>query len=120
MASENLVCWQHFQSSYHQVNASFQVQLQRLLKAGFPLTLLSNVAEQMMATLISPQKQTKEKDPHRSTVVTPYVHKVSHNLKKVAQKAGVKIVFSARHKVSSLCKKIGGEQVQNRCKNKHA
>lgn len=42
----------------------------------------------------------------------PYVHTVSHNLKKVAQRYDMNVVFSAPHKLSKLCKMTGPEVTQ--------
>ena len=38
------------------------------------------------------------------TSVIPYVHKVSHHLKKIALRENVRVVFSAPEKLSRLCK----------------
>lgn len=38
------------------------------------------------------------------TSVLPYIHNVSHNLKKVAQRANIRVVFSAPDKLDRLCK----------------
>lgn len=36
--------------------------------------------------------------------IIPYVHKVSHGLKKIGQKAGIRTVFSAPNKIGKVCK----------------
>lgn len=50
----------------------------------------------------------------------PYIHKISHNLKKVAERQGVSVVFSAPCKLASLCARIGNEgRTRGACKINH-
>lgn len=42
-------------------------------------------------------------DQSKKVAVIPYVHALSHRLKKTADRFGVKVVFSARNKLGSLC-----------------
>ncbi|XP_075556505.1 uncharacterized protein LOC142588547 [Dermacentor variabilis] len=51
--------------------------------------------------------------------VVPYVHKVSHNLKKVATRFGVPIVFSAPRKLAGLCPRISRVDKKSGCQKKH-
>lgn len=54
-------------------------------------------------------------------VVIPYSHKAAHNLKHVAVKYKVPVVFSAPRKLSSLCRKINAENDKKKvCHTKHA
>ena len=53
--------------------------------------------------------------------VVPYVHKMAHNLKKVANRYGVPLVFSAPKKLGQLCPRIANESRNERgCGTKHA
>lgn len=50
----------------------------------------------------------------------PYIHKVTHRLKRVAQRHGVPVVFSARSKLGHLCAKVErGRQEKLGCGKKH-
>lgn len=49
----------------------------------------------------------------------PYMRKVSHNLKRVATRFHVPIVFSAPCKLASLCKRINGKRKTSCCEKKH-
>lgn len=40
------------------------------------------------------------------TAVMPYIHGVSHRLKKVVGRAGVRLVFSAPNKLSKMCARV--------------
>lgn len=64
-------------SCFHTVRVSFQCS--RLRDAGFPSTLLSEVA----GTLVKKVSLSKKSFDRRRTVVVPYLPKISHNLKKV-------------------------------------
>ncbi|XP_049276158.1 uncharacterized protein LOC125760315 [Rhipicephalus sanguineus] len=41
---------------------------------------------------------------NKKVAVIPYIHRISHNLKEAAQKAGVEVAFSAPQKLSRLCR----------------
>lgn len=74
-------------SCNHQVNASFHSQVKRRYQAGFPLWMLSCVAENVLVSLKSPRNKMKEmKHQHTRTTFIPDIQKVLLNFKKVAQK----------------------------------
>lgn len=57
----------------------------------------------------------------KSRYCYPILHRVTHNLKKVANRCGVHMVFPAPKKLSRLCSKISsGEERACRCSKKHA
>ena len=60
--------------------------------------------------------QGQRKRPH----VVPYMHKISHNLKKVANRHHVPVVFSAPNKLSRLCARISSRGAKAACDKKHA
>ena len=106
-------------SCHHMVQFSFDQQRKRLLDAGFPQALLVSVAECIL-------RDSKNRNAARTfeqgnrTRVLPYVHAVSHNLKKIAQRANVRVLFSAPNKLERLCKITTRNANENRgCKTNH-
>lgn len=111
-------------SCKHVVESSFLRQVDRLIDAGFPNAFIMSVAERLVRDLKKkpnvdsdqPEKKEKEK-----LAVIPYIHRVSHNVKRVAKKAGVKVVFSAPNKLSGLCKRVNAEgNKKPSCTKNHA
>lgn len=83
---------------------SFHDQILRLSRAGFPSFLISSVCEallQKMRRKYSPEEL--DRPTRKKLHVIPYLHKVSHNVEKMAQRHGVNIVFSAEEKLSKVC-----------------
>lgn len=88
----------------HRAADSFLKQVDRLEQAGYPQHTLVSVAEKILKK--SRNCHTSEGSPQDNVklAVIPYVHRVSHNLKKIAEQVDVKVVFSAPLKLSRLCK----------------
>ena len=63
------------------------------------------VAETLLKKIKGKSEGKKEKTKTRPQVI-PYLHKVSHNLKKVAERFDVPLVFSAPCKLAQLCPRI--------------
>uniref|UniRef100_A0A131YWL5 Tick transposon n=1 Tax=Rhipicephalus appendiculatus TaxID=34631 RepID=A0A131YWL5_RHIAP len=87
---------------------SFPNQVSRLEAAGLPRSVITAVAESLLQKF---KRGTREAmtatQPSRiSPQVVPYIHKLSHNFKKVAGRHGVSIVFSAPEKIGKLCQRI--------------
>lgn len=63
------------------------------------------VAEALLQKLKgSAKRKNADAEAHtKKPEVVPYVHKVSHNLKKVANQHGVPLVFSVPNKLAQLC-----------------
>lgn len=55
----------------------------------------------------------------RNVSVIPYCHMISHNLKKVGNRAGVQVVFSVPQKLSRICKAVNAAEPAPRCTTKH-
>lgn len=109
-------------SCSHQMGVSFSAQAERLTRAGFPEHLLFNVCETLLKEIRNqnPAKERQEIDRKKLTVI-PYVHGVSHRLKKAAARAGVTAVFSAPNKLSGLCARVNGEGTGTKvCLKNHA
>lgn len=101
---------------------SFQLQIERLQRAGFPQTVLSAVTESLLQKLKGTKRHHIPEDYRRvKPVVVPYSHRVAHNLKKVANKFKVPVVFSAPCKLASLCPRINNQKPKKQtCGTKHA
>lgn len=64
--------------------------------------------------------RTRPTQERQKISVIPYVHGVSHALKKIVGKAGVKLVFSAPRKLGRLCKKVNVDNTKEQaCVKKH-
>lgn len=104
-------------SCTHKMHDSFANQISRLLAAGFPRSLLIAVAE----TLFQKKKTAKRADAVQDKarpVVVPYMHGISHQLKKVAGRHGVAMALSAPNKLSKLCSRTCGMN-RGGCKIRH-
>lgn len=90
-------------SCVHLVKDSLNNQIGRLQKAGFPVSVVAAVAEKLLQSLKPRTPQEGGGQPKTRPAVLPYIHRVSHNLKNVANRYGVPVVFSAPRKLASLC-----------------
>ena len=72
-------------------------QVKRLVAAGYPDHVNVAVAESMRRKFRACDKENHEpeKGKKEKVAVIPYVQRTSHNLKRIAQKANIKVVFSA-------------------------
>lgn len=70
-------------SCEHSVQDSFNLQISRLQKAGFPQGCLTEVAEGLLKKFKGAAGRAGER-PGTRPVIIPYLHAMSHNLKKVA------------------------------------
>lgn len=63
-----------------------------------------------------PKRNTEKK----RTAVVPYIHKVSHGLKKIGNCININVAFSAPNKLLSLCRKVNGSAHREvGCSKKH-
>lgn len=88
----------------HVVHDSFHQQVGRQCDAGYPADMLTAVAESLLQRIkkLSTRGSESARRERNKVEVVPYLHGVSHNLKKVAQRHGMKVVFSAPCKLSGL------------------
>lgn len=108
-------------SCAHSLESSFFNQAQRLLSSGYPALLLSSVAQKMLKTRQGKSLTSREgQSRNKKVAVIPYIHQLSHNLKRIGKRAGVDVIFSAPHRLSRLCRKVNGsgEKVPD-CTIKH-
>lgn len=102
------------------MQSSFEHQVERLLSAGFPVSVVNAVAETLLQKVQGSKPRTKAQltNDQRPEVV-PYLHKASHNLKKVATRYGVPVVFSAPSKLGQLCSRIATTGKKRACEKRH-
>lgn len=66
-------------------------------------------------------KREERGKPDKRPVVIPYIHNVSHNIKKVGEKHGISVLLSAPQKLSKLCGRVErGDTRLDICQKKHA
>lgn len=93
-------------SCAHTMTKSLSQQSQRLSQSGYPVHVQISVAESLLKKI---RAATRE-EPITATnsrpkfALIPYLHGVSHNLKKIGGRANIKVVFSAPDKLTKLCK----------------
>ena len=104
-------------SCLHTTSDSLNNQLRRLDAAGFPSSLVNAVCESVLQGIKKKEPdQQKERDRRRPQI--PYIHRFSHNLKKVTQRYDVKVVFSAPCKLGQICPTLTKEKKKS-CTKKH-
>lgn len=107
----------------HAMKTSLDNQFERLEAAGYPRDLLYAVAESVLQKIKRPQDSTglpAQRIREKPFEILPYIHKVSHNIKKVAARQGVNIVLSAPCKLASLCSRVARGKTSNPvCTTKH-
>lgn len=97
-------------------------QERRLLVAGYPKTLITAVAESVHKRLKMKNRGDREvRDKiKKNLVIMPYIHGISHRLKKVAARNDVRLVCSAPCKLSKLCMKVSQHSSRkSTCSTKH-
>ncbi|CAN7984442.1 unnamed protein product, partial [Ixodes hexagonus] len=100
-------CYAHAlrRSCYHKIQHSFDRQTERLADAGFPSHVLTAVAESLLKDIKSSpvtceKEANNKKGRERSKfVVIPYIHGLAHNLKRIAGRCNVDVLFSAPDKL---------------------
>lgn len=85
-------------SCKHRLRESFLEQKLRLEKAGYPNSVLLTASERLLKKMKSGKKEERSQESKKISVI-PYVHGLSHKIKKVAAEYGVKVVFSAKTKL---------------------
>lgn len=91
-------------SCHHTIEQSFSTLVNKLSRSGFPSAMLSEVAGTLIQTCKGSTKRKKSKDlTNIRPLVIPYIHKTSHNLKNVANRYNVPMVFSAPNKLGRIC-----------------
>lgn len=95
----------------HGVQDSFEDEIARLIDAGFSCELLSALAE----TLMNNAHHAQGGKGAPSIAVMPYVHSVSHRIRKAGGRVGVRVVFySVPGKLSVMCGRVNSGPVNNK------
>lgn len=91
-------------SCEHKPEASLTAQIDKLKAAGYPNSVVVPVCESLLQKVkrqnTGPKGKQKDQRPLH---VIPYVHKVSHSLKKIATRYDINLLFSAPCKLSKVC-----------------
>lgn len=112
-------------SCVHALHSSFTQQVDRMEKAGYPRHVVVSVAETILKSYKSHHNLGERgcgtsECTKMKTAVVPYVHGVSHGLKKIAKRVNVRVAFSAPQKLSRLAAKTTSlEKKEPGCQVKH-
>lgn len=98
---------------------SFDWQVSRLLAAGYPSQVIVAVAESLLQRVKHGAERVGARGLTGRPLVMPYVHTLSHGLKKVANRHEVPLVFSAPNKLQKLCPRICAQSKRG-CSTRHA
>nr|XP_054930737.1 uncharacterized protein LOC129386656 [Dermacentor andersoni]XP_054930738.1 uncharacterized protein LOC129386656 [Dermacentor andersoni] len=103
-------------SCFHKTSKSFLTQLERLRAAGFREDAIRMTVQKLVkrVKLRAPSRMNNPEpaDKKKKLVVIPYVHKLSHNLRNVAGRFDIKVVFSSPNKLIKICGKIDRKLAQ--------
>lgn len=97
----------------------FNNQIDRLNSAGYPGAVIVAVAKMLLKKVKGMKKAKDNRGPEKTDVI-PYMHRVSHNMKEVAERYGISIAFSAPCKLARMCSRIPGEHKKGGCGKKHS
>lgn len=105
------------------MGASFEQQSDRLSSAGYPKPVLVSVVERILREA-RPSAQHRSEDVASGNCpkvgVVPYMHQISHNLKKIGKKANIKVVFLAPNKLGKPSKLTNPNRpTPEKCNKKH-
>lgn len=89
----------------HKVQDSIDEQVTRLGRSGYPKEVIASVAEGLLKELYKGDRSKDDvrSEPNKRRVAFPYMHGLSHRLKKVAAKNSVSVVLTAPNKLGRLC-----------------
>lgn len=96
-------------SCHHRVEDSFSQQVSKLMAAGFPTAHLARLSERVLTRLRKSNTGPEDADVEvrrKKVAAFPYLHGVSHRLKKLAAKYDVGVVFTAKNKIGGLCASV--------------
>lgn len=106
-------------SCQHRVRESLAYQVERMSKAGYPSELIWSCCERILQNVKTEGKGKQPSAAKQPVHVMPYVHRLSHNVKKVANRFGVKTVFTAPCKLAKVCAMMHKEK-RSVCNKRHA
>ncbi|XP_042150172.1 uncharacterized protein LOC121838157 [Ixodes scapularis] len=103
-------------SCSHHSTSSVKTQFNRLLKAGYPMDLLSSVTQRL---IVNRTPRTSRAAPGGRIACIPYMHNVAHRVKSLASRFGTKVIFKCRFKLGSMCKLVNNASSPPACAKKH-
>uniref|UniRef100_A0A224Z9D3 Tick transposon n=1 Tax=Rhipicephalus zambeziensis TaxID=60191 RepID=A0A224Z9D3_9ACAR len=103
----------------YKIDGSLWGQAKRLCDSGYPLKMLSVVAERLSKKYRSSPNERDSPTQEKKVAVVPYIHTVSHNLKRIARRSGVDIVFSAPVRLQGFCRRVNAEKENIVCSTNH-
>ncbi|CAN7941860.1 unnamed protein product, partial [Ixodes hexagonus] len=104
-------------SCEHSAKFSFEAQVQRLQDSGYTSSVLFDVAERLTTPNEGRKRSCVKK---RRPAVIPCIHKISHNLKRIASRYDVQVALSAPDKLKKLCPKINSlNKISEQCAVNH-
>lgn len=115
-----------FKSCMHKTGNSFQAQITRLVGSGFPEHLMHKTAQKLIKIIGETENSRKDGlgAEKMKNAVIPYIHRLSHGLKNVAGRYGVRVLFSAPNKLGKMCNMVerglSGQKSIRYCNVKHA
>lgn len=81
--------------------------MSRLRNSGYPTSILVPVCETICRNLKSAKSGKKvNEETRRKIAVLPYVHGITHKLKKIAARNEIQVVCSAPNKAYSMCRRV--------------
>lgn len=102
---------------------SLNVEVCRLLSAGFPSTVVTAVVEALLhETKVASSSANSGLQCRWCPEVFLYMHRISHNMQKMASKHKVPVVFSGLRKLTGICSSFSSAKKNepNSCRKKHA
>lgn len=112
-------------SCAHTVSSSFTKQVERLECAGYSRDVLRSVVEKALKAIKDANRSTAISGEatqvrEKKVAVIPYLHQISHNIKRVGKRAGVNVIFSAPAKLLTMCCQVNSDaRPQKMCTTKH-
>ncbi len=92
----------------------------KLRSGSYPKSVILSSLKHVFCSLQengSKKREKKERKSRQAFVVTEYVHKISHAIKKVARSFDLEVLFNYPNKLSMLPIRVGKENWK--CKKKH-
>lgn len=89
-------------SCEHSILTGFNIQTSRLEDIQFPPSVIMSVCKSLLQKVKQGTKVQRPKENMRTHVI-PCINELPHNLKKVAARYNVRIVFSALCKLAKIC-----------------
>lgn len=91
-------------SCVHEMQKSFMLQEERLRAAGFPGEVILSVCYKVMKQ--RRKEINSDKERYRGAIAIPYIHGISHRLKKLAGRYQVQLVLGGGIPSWGVCPRL--------------